>query len=104
MNQATNVTPDILVTSDVLARYKISRSTLYFWSTPSRMPAYFSQPFPKPKINGCPKRWRFSDLIEWEDKVGIKPEGDQSGFQDGSATPPTSDADRPCSHAGYNEP
>ncbi len=104
MNQATNLTPDILITSDVLARYKISRSTLYFWSTPSRMPAYFAHPFPQPKLDGCPKRWRLSDILEWEDKVGLKPENDQSVSQDASATLPASDADRPCSREGYSVP
>ena len=53
----------ILLTSDVLARYKISRSTLYFWSTPERMPAGFTCPFPKPTIPGNPKRWRESEIV-----------------------------------------
>ena len=59
----------ILVTSDVLERYKISRSTLYFWSTPERMPAAFTHPFPKPTIPGNPKRWRESEIINWESQV-----------------------------------
>ena len=104
MNETTNATVEILITSDVLSRYKISRSTLYFWSTPSRMPSYFSQPFPKPRINGSPKRWRLSDLLEWEENVGVKPEADQSAFPDGSATPQANAADHPCSHAGYTAP
>lgn len=104
MNISSIKNPEILITSDVLARYKISRSTLYFWSTPSRMPAYFAKPFPQPKINGSPKRWWLSDLLEWEDNVGLKPEDDQPVFQDGSAILRASDADHPCSHAGYNEP
>ncbi|EFB4108528.1 hypothetical protein AB5T19_000858 [Escherichia coli] len=59
----------ILLTSDVLARYKISRSTLYFWSTPERMPAAFTCPFPKPTIPGNPKRWRESEIVSWEMQV-----------------------------------
>ncbi|WP_369521211.1 helix-turn-helix transcriptional regulator [Escherichia coli] len=59
----------ILLTSDVLARYKISRSTLYFWSTPERMPAGFTCPFPKPTIPGNPKRWRESEIVSWEMQV-----------------------------------
>ncbi|ECJ5871188.1 hypothetical protein FNN77_02785 [Salmonella enterica subsp. salamae] len=104
MNDKTFATVDILITSDVLSRYKISRSTLYFWSTPSRMPAYFSQPFPKPRINGSPKRWRLSDLLEWEEKVGIKPDDDQSTSQDGSARLQANVADHQCSHEGYTVP
>lgn len=59
----------ILFTSDILARYKISRSTLYFWSTPARMPSSFTYPFPKPTIPGNPKRWRESEIASWEDQV-----------------------------------
>lgn len=59
----------ILLTSDVLARYKISRSTLYFWSTPERMPASFTCPFPKPTIPGNPNRWRESEILSWENRV-----------------------------------
>lgn len=94
----------ILITNDVLSRYKISRSTLYFWSTPSRMPSYFSQPFPKPRIDGSPKRWRLSDLLEWEDKVGVRTEDDRSTFQGGSATPQANAADHQGNHAGYTAP
>lgn len=94
----------ILITNDVLARYQISRSTLYFWSTPSRMPSYFSCPFPNPKINGSPKRWRLSDLVEWEENVGIKTDSDQSAFPDGSAIPQANAADHPGSHAGCTAP
>ncbi len=70
MTNTSHKSDEILITDDVLSRYKISRSTLYFWSTPSRMPSYFAQPFPQPKINGSPKRWRLSDLLAWEDNVG----------------------------------
>lgn len=104
MNNATHAAVDILITNDVLSRYKISRSTLYFWSTPSRMPSYFSQPFPPPRINGSPKRWRLSDLLEWEENVGIKPEAAQSASQDGPAIPPANAADHPCNHAGCTAP
>ncbi|MEB7875978.1 hypothetical protein NGK67_12995 [Klebsiella oxytoca] len=104
MNNTSHFKDEILITDDVLSRYKISRSTLYFWSTPSRMPAYFSQPFPKPKINGSPKRWRLSDLLAWEDNVGIKPEADQSAFQDESAIPQANGADHQGNHAGYISP
>lgn len=55
MTNTSHKSDEILITDDVLSRYKISRSTLYFWSTPSRMPSYFAQPFPQPKINGSPK-------------------------------------------------
>ncbi|MGU5436282.1 helix-turn-helix transcriptional regulator, partial [Klebsiella pneumoniae] len=71
MTNTSHKSDEILITDDVLSRYKISRSTLYFWSTPSRMPSYFAQPFPQPKINGSPKRWRLSDLLAWEDNVGL---------------------------------
>lgn len=64
---------EIMLTADVLKRYKISRSTLYFWSTPERMPACFSRPFPKPTIGGSPKRWRGADLLKWEEEVSIMP-------------------------------
>jgi predicted DNA-binding transcriptional regulator AlpA len=59
----------ILLTCDVLARYKISKSTLYFWSTPERMPASFTRPFPKPTICGAPRRWRESEIVQWESEV-----------------------------------
>nr|WP_132467771.1 hypothetical protein [Raoultella planticola] len=104
MNNTSQAPDEILITSDVLSRYKISRSTLYFWSTPSRMPSFFSRPFPKPRIDGSPKRWRLSDLLAWEENVGIKPEADQSGFQDGSAKQLTNAADHPDNHAGYSVP
>lgn len=74
---------EIMLTADVLARYKISRSTLYFWSTPERMPACFSRPFPKPAIGGSPKRWRGSDLLKWEEEVNINSAGIQPLSQDG---------------------
>lgn len=98
------VNDNILITSDILSRYKISRSTLYFWSTPSRMPACFSQPFPKPRIDGSPKRWRLSDLLEWEDKVGVRIEDDRLTSQCGPAIQQASDADRPGNHAGCTAP
>ncbi|HFI5584747.1 TPA: helix-turn-helix transcriptional regulator [Raoultella ornithinolytica] len=104
MNNTSQAPDEILITSDVLSRYKISRSTLYFWSTPSRMPSFFSQPFPKPRINGSPKRWRLSDLLAWEENVGIKPEVDQSGFPDDSAKRLTNTSDHPGNHAGYSVP
>lgn len=100
----THETVEILITSDVLSRYKISRSTLYFWSTPARMPSYFSQPFPKPRINGSPKRWRLSDLLQWEEQVGVNPVDDQSAFQDDSATQQANASDHQDNRAGYIEP
>lgn len=63
----------ILLTSDLLARYKISRSTLYFWSTPERMPASFKRPFPAPTILGAPNRWRESEIMKWEHDVHRDP-------------------------------
>lgn len=60
---------EIMLTSEVLKRYKISRSTLYFWSTPERMPASFKRPFPKPIVGGNPRRWRKAELIKWESEV-----------------------------------
>lgn len=104
MNNASHFQDEILVTSDILSRYKISRSTLYFWSTPSRMPSYFSQPFPKPKINGSPKRWRLSDLLAWEDNMSIKPEAGQSTSQDDAAKQQANDADHPNNRGGYTVP
>ena len=56
MNDITK-TNEILLTKDILERYKISRSTLYFWSTPDRKPKSLSKPFPKPTIKGNPNRW-----------------------------------------------
>lgn len=73
---------EIMLTGDVLARYKISRSTLYFWSTPARMPACFSRPFPRPAIGGSPNRWRTSDVLKWEKEVNAEPMADQSLFPD----------------------
>lgn len=64
---------EILLTHEVLSRYKISRSTLYFWSTPARMPNSFRRPFPKPIISGSPKRWRKSELLKWEEEVNADP-------------------------------
>ncbi|HFN1077842.1 TPA: helix-turn-helix transcriptional regulator [Klebsiella aerogenes] len=104
MNNASHFHDEILITSDILSRYKISRSTLYFWSTPSRMPSYFSQPFPKPKINGSPKRWCLSDLLAWEDNMGIKPEAGQSPSQDDVAKQQANDADHPNNRGGYTAP
>jgi predicted DNA-binding transcriptional regulator AlpA len=68
---------EIMLTDDVLQRYKISRSTLYYWSTPARMPACFSRPFPKPTIGGSPKRWRGADLLKWEEEVNAMSAGTQ---------------------------
>lgn len=68
------------------------------------MPSYFSQPFPKPKINGSPKRWRLSDLLAWEDNMGIKPEAGQSTSQDDVAKHQANDADHPNNRGGYTAP
>ncbi len=76
-NGSNSASDEIMLTCDVLNRYKISRSTLYFWSTPARMPASFTRPFPKPTIQGAPKRWRMSELKRWEDEVNAQPEADQ---------------------------
>ena len=76
MTNTSHKSDEILITDDVLSRYKISRSTLYFWSTPSRMPSY----------------------------VGIKPEADQPASQGDPAKQQASDADHPDNHAGYNVP
>ena len=78
---------EIMVTSEIMARYKISRSTLYFWSTPARMPACFSRPFPKPAIGGSPKRWRKADVLKWEDEVNATPTDDQSPSQGAGPKP-----------------
>ncbi|EJL82847.1 hypothetical protein [Pantoea sp. GM01] len=78
---------EIMLTGDVLARYKISRSTLYFWSTPSRMPACFSRPFPKATIGGSPKRWRTDDVLKWEKEVNALPESSQEHSQGDQSTP-----------------
>lgn len=95
---------EIMLTSDVLARYKISRSTLYFWSTPARMPASFKRPFPLPAIGGSPKRWRKSDLLKWEEEVNAVPVVGQQPSPDVQAKQSTIVADLPGSHEGYNEP
>lgn len=104
MNNASRTQDEILITDDVLSRYKISRSTLYFWSTPSRMPSHLSCPFPQPTINGSPKRWRLSDILKWEDSVGFKSEADRPASQDGPAIPPASGADHPGNREGCNAP
>jgi len=95
---------EIMLTSDVLARYKISRSTLYFWSTPARMPASFKRPFPLPAIGGSPKRWRKSDLLKWEDEVNAVLVVDQQPSPSAQAKPSATDADLANSREGYNEP
>lgn len=78
---------EIMLTGDVLARYKISRSTLYFWSTPARMPACFSRPFPKATIGGSPKRWRTDEVLKWEKEVNALPAPTKELSQDGQSTP-----------------
>jgi hypothetical protein len=78
---------EIMLTGDVLARYKISRSTLYFWSTPARMPACFSRPFPKATIGGSPKRWRTDDVLKWEREVNALPAPNQERSKDVQSTP-----------------
>lgn len=90
---------EIMLTSDVLNRYKISRSTLYFWSTPSRMPASFKRPFPHPVIGGNPKRWRKSEVLVWESEVNAAPTSCRSPSQDEQSTHLTNDAD----HQGNRE-
>ena len=95
---------EIMLTSDVLARYKISRSTLYFWSTPARMPASFKRPFPLPAIGGSPKRWRKSDLLKWEDEVNAVLVVDQQPSPSAQAKPSATDVDLANSREGYNEP
>lgn len=100
----SSVSDEIMLTSDVLARYKISRSTLYFWSTPARMPASFQRPFPPPTIGGSPKRWRKSELLKWEDEVNAALVGDQLPSQDAQAKPSATGTDLANSREGYNEP
>lgn len=95
---------EIMLTSDVLARYKISRSTLYFWSTPARMPASFKRPFPLPTIGGSPKRWKKSELLKWEEEVNALPEAALQPSQDVRSKQSATGADLPDSHEGYNEP
>ncbi|MGX9397123.1 helix-turn-helix transcriptional regulator [Pantoea dispersa] len=85
MNEQPNRN-EIMLTSDVLARYKISRSTLYFWSTPARMPACFSRPFPKPTIGGSPKRWRTAEVMKWEEEVNATLASDQEPSQGAQST------------------
>ena len=105
MNNHSNSSLDeIMLTRDVLARYKISRSTLYFWSTPARMPASFKRPFPQPIIGGSPKRWRKSELLKWEEEVNAGITVGQQFSPDAPSIHPTTDADRPDSHEGCNEP
>ena len=99
-----SISDEIMLTSDVLARYKISRSTLYFWSTPARMPASFQRPFPLPTIGGSPKRWRKSELLKWEDEVNAALTVDQQPSPSAQAKPSATDADLANSREGYNEP
>lgn len=98
------VNDEIMLTKDVLERYKISRSTLHFWSTPARMPASFKRPFPKPTIAGCPKRWRKSELLKWEDEVNAATVSGPAPSPDDNAKPSASDAGHRDSREGYNEP
>lgn len=95
---------EIMLTSDVLNRYKISRSTLYFWSTPSRMPASFKRPFPQPTIGGSPKRWRTSDVLRWEEDVNAAPMDAPQFSPDDRSKSSASDADRPDSRADCTGP
>lgn len=104
VNTSYAASDEIMLTSDVLARYKISRSTLYFWSTPARMPASFKRPFPLPAIGGSPKRWRKSDLLKWEEEVNAVPVVDQQPSPNAQAKPSATDADLTNSREGYNEP
>ena len=99
-----SVSDEIMLTSDVLTRYKISRSTLYFWSKPERMPASFKRPFPLPAIGGSPKRWRTSDVLKWEQEVNAAPVAGQQLSPDVQATQLATDADLTNSREGYNEP
>ncbi len=103
-NTNNTATDEIMLTSDVLSRYKISRSTLYFWSTPERMPASFKRPFPLPAIGGSPKRWRTSDVLKWEKEVNAAPVAGQQLSPDVQATQSATGAGLPGSHEGYNEP
>ena len=103
-NTNNAATDEIMLTSDVLSRYKISRSTLYFWSTPARMPASFKRPFPLPAISGSPKRWRTSDVLKWEKEVNAAPVAGQQLSPEVQATQSATGADLPGSHEGYNEP
>ena len=103
-NTNNAATDEIMLTSDVLSRYKISRSTLYFWSTPARMPASFKRPFPLPAISGSPKRWRTSDVLKWEKEVNAAPVAGQQLSPDVQATQSATGAGLPGSHEGYNEP
>lgn len=104
VNTQNTATDEIMLTSDVLARYKISRSTLYFWSTPARMPASFKRPFPLPTIGGSPKRWRKTELLKWEEEVNAVSVADQQPSQDVQATQSATGADLPGNREGYSEP
>ncbi|MDF7658357.1 hypothetical protein PUG81_05195 [Erwiniaceae bacterium L1_54_6] len=95
---------EIMLTHDVLERYKISRSTLYFWSTPARMPASFARPFPKPVVGGSPRRWRTSELLKWEEEVNAVSVVAQSPFPDENAIHPTSDVDHQDNREDCSEP
>ncbi len=95
---------EILRTQDVMARFKISRSTLQFWRTPKRMPKRFSRPFPPPTIPGAPDRWRLSEIMKWEDEVNSLSAGGQQPSQDDRATLSANGVDLQDSREGYNEP
>ena len=62
---------DILVTSDLTSRYKISRKTLWSWQSADTIPRGFVCPFPPPDWPGNPNRWRSESIKEWEDKKKI---------------------------------
>ena len=60
---------DILLTSDLTSRYKISRKTLWSWQSTETMPRGFAKPFPAPDFPGNPNRWKSESDKEWE---GVK--------------------------------
>jgi len=62
---------DILLTSDLTSRYKISRKTLWSWQSVDTMPRGFVSPFPQPDFPGNPNRWRSESVKEWEGKKRV---------------------------------
>ncbi|VFS74236.1 Uncharacterised protein [Kluyvera cryocrescens] len=62
---------DILLTSDLTSRYKISRKTLWSWQSVDTMPRGFISPFPQPDFPGNPNRWRAESVKEWEGRKRI---------------------------------
>lgn len=63
---------EILLTGDILSRYKISRSTLYFGAPRKGCRHRLKPHFPSQRF-GSPKRWKKSVILKWEKEVNAEP-------------------------------